>query len=844
MKKITKASKCVVGASIALSCISQAIAQDNETPKSKATNKPISMEEIVVSARRTEERLIDVPQTVNVVTGENIEKLRITNLADISQVVSGISIQNSSSGSGPQGSSSSVRGVPTFLLSGANPIVQFYLNDAPTGRGPGAMSSMFDVGQIEVLKGPQGTLRGRSAPTGAITVTTKQPDFNEAGGYINASATDRNSTNIQGAIGVPLIQDVLAVRLAGVTDDTDGNGVESVHNGKAPSSDNDTFRITLNFQPTDNLFTSLMYQKSDTDQLSYPHLEGLGNGVNGPSIDAEDRLGITDQPNTSSNIDELYIARLDWSVSDDNTISYVGSYRDSKTSHVTANDDANVIAGADYTQNVQQDAEEWTHEIRFSSDDLFDGKVDYAVGAFASREEGKPFVTGNARFLSGAFGSPFSSPVPSTPNSRYTLPTLISIDFYTEEVSFFANANIELTDNTELSIGGRYITFERSDDFSLDLGSAYFSLGAPCSVLPPSITGVEDSPVYPGACDIPVDGFTIQQLDHEQKEDPFIYNLSLSHDFSEDLMGYISVGTAFRTASTTIGIQTAPCCDPPSTVSIDPITDLIFQEPEDSITYEIGFKSSLFEDRLKFSVAAFYQEFDNFYYLTQPTRYLSITDPSNPAAATVSSFEFTTTADADVKGFELEAAYLITQNWSASANFTWSRAELKGGDVPCNDGNFDGVPDTIVPSAQDFFDAGVAVARCSSEESISRSPLWNLTMQSEYNFMITQGMEGFVRGNYVYYPDNKNASEGIVIDSYGLLNLFAGLRSSDSNWEVFAFVKNVTNESQLLSKNPLEVTSAANPEEFFPTSSSGYYDVSYTPRREVGINVRYAFGSH
>src|SRR5690554_6611016 len=99
----------------------------------------IAIEEIIVTARRRGETLQEVPSTVNAVSSETIQRLRINNAADLAQIVPGITIEGSSSGSsGAFGSSSGIRGVPTFLVSNATPVVQFYLNDAPTGRGPGA----------------------------------------------------------------------------------------------------------------------------------------------------------------------------------------------------------------------------------------------------------------------------------------------------------------------------------------------------------------------------------------------------------------------------------------------------------------------------------------------------------------------------------------------------------------------------------------------------------------------------------------------------------------------------------------------------------------------------------
>lgn len=193
--QISRKAMCLASASLALMSSASFAMDAAEQPADAVDSAASEADDIIVTARRREETLQDVPQTINAVSADTIAKLRINNAADIAQIVPGISIEGGSSGSGGFGSSSSVRGVPTFLLSNASPVVQFYLNDAPTGRGPEAAQSLFDIGQIEVLKGPQGTLRGRSTPTGAITITTRRPDLNEVGGYVNLSGTTRGGIN-------------------------------------------------------------------------------------------------------------------------------------------------------------------------------------------------------------------------------------------------------------------------------------------------------------------------------------------------------------------------------------------------------------------------------------------------------------------------------------------------------------------------------------------------------------------------------------------------------------------------------------------------------------------------
>lgn len=810
------------------------------------------LEEIVVTARRRSETLQDIPQTVNAVSGESIQKLRINSAADIQQIVPGISIEGSSSGSGGFGSSSSVRGVPTFLNSNATPVVQFYLNDAPTGRGPEVTTSLFDIGQIEVLKGPQGTLRGRSAPSGAITVTTRRPDLEEMGGYANVSGTQRENINAQAAIGLPIVEGILGIRLAGVLDHSDAGDIKSVNSPLDSYSRSEAARGTLTFQPNSDFEATVMFQRLTVDSRTFGQVAGSGNGINGPVIAADDRHAITDQPNKRDGSTNFLVGQAQWRFAGQ-ALSYVGSYRDSASVSRAPQDSANVISGVEWFQVARTPGRERSHELRLSSEERIAGMFDYTLGAFYDRETSAPTVEGVASFLSGAFGRPGLPPNRGEPNARYTLGNFIDIDPLAEEQSFFGSLTAHLGESTEVSAGGRFIEYTRDEKFSIATGSAFNAITNPlipsptfCSFLPGVPAGTAASPVYtglPAVCDIPIAPRTIQSLSNKTKDTPFVYNVSISHNFTPEFMVYANTGTASRTAGPSIGILgVTSCCSSPSTANLGSINDLIFHEPEKSTSYEIGFKSTFFEQRARLNVALFQQKYRNFFYLSQSTRYLSVSDPTNPAGGSVSAFEFTTNADAEVKGVDIEVGFQPTPHWNINGGFSWSDAKLDGAQVPCNDGNFDGNPDTIVPTVQGFINAGTLIAKCASNRSISRTPKWNLTLQSEYAAQVSAKLDAFVRGNFVYYPDNPNASEGFVVSEYGLLNMYVGIRSANEDWEVALFAQNVGNTSQILSKNAVAVTSGGGASNFFP-GVSGYNTIGFTREREIGLSVRYAFGS-
>lgn len=815
---------------------------------------------IIVTARRRDESLQDVPQTVNAVSSETIQRLRINEAADIARVVPGLIIEGGSSGSGNFGSSSGMRGVPTFLNSNATPIVQFYLNDAPTGRGPEVTQALFDIGQIEVLKGPQGTLRGRSAPTGAITITTTRPDLNEVGGYANVSLTSRGNVTGQAAIGIPIISDVLALRVAGAVNHNEGNGVGSANSTEDPYSKSEALRATLRFEPTPNLSASIMYQRLWNTRNSFQHLVGPGNGANGPVLVASDRLGITDRPNHTDNTVDFFVGQAEWSFAGQ-VLNYVGSWRRSDGTNSSPLDVANVLPGIEYFQDTVTPARETSHELRLSSKERIFGLFDYTVGAFYDRETSTPTVDRVAAFLTGAFGRP-GAPVVQQPLERYTLGSFIAINPEAIEKSAFANVTAHIGERTELSVGARYVDFSRHDRFTLDLLGGFNALNnptpipafnlpfLPCSALGglnPQLAGAIASPVYttpPSVCELPISGARLQNVDRRDEFSPVLYNVALSHKFSSDFMVYGNVGTAFRSAGPAIGLTSVlTCCRAAGGPDLGSIEDLVFHGEEKSTSYEVGFKATFFDRRARLNVALFRQDFSNYFFLSQSTRYLSVTNPASPQTSSVSDAEFTADAEARVTGIDLEAGFQITSGWSTNLGFSWAKAELSDALIPCNDGNFDGVVDNIVPTAQNFIAAGVLVARCRSSDSISRSPNWNLTVQSEYEAPVSSSIDGFLRGDLTYFPENKNSSQSVVIGDYGLLNLFAGIRSPDSAWEVSLFANNILNTQQVLSTNPVAPVSSGNVASAFGAPASGYRQISYTPQREFGLQLRYSFGA-
>jgi iron complex outermembrane receptor protein len=273
---------------------------------------------------------------------------------------------------------------------------------------------------------------------------------------------------------------------------------------------------------------------------------------------------------------------------------------------------------------------------------------------------------------------------------------------------------------------------------------------------------------------------------------------------------------------------------------------------EDSIAYEAGFKSYLFDRRGYFELAVFQQEFDGFI-----VRGISV--PYRRNNNTIANGVFTYNADAVVTGFDALFSYDITADWDAGLSVSYADGEYDNARIPCRDSNFDGSPDANpLPGTTAANTLGTAAAwdaaggpggpaLCVSNGAATRAPVWNGTLRTQYEFPLFEGATGFVRGLYTYYPENKNADEdqNFVVDAYGVLNLYAGVRSDDRSWEVSVFARNALDDDTLRSYSDDLVSDGFNQPvgnvPYFPQTVQ-YRNFSRVSERELGVTLRYNFG--
>jgi iron complex outermembrane receptor protein len=802
-----------------------------------AGNDEATLGEVVVTARRRSESLQEVPITVNAVTADTLQKLNLKQFSDIASVVPGLNLNTDPMAAN---NSASMRGVTFAVATGAEPTVALYMNDVPV-QASFLFHSLYDVGQVEVLKGPQGTTRGISAPSGAITFTMRKPDLSDYGGYGDATVTDQGSRNFQGAINIPIIKDVLAIRAAGVVDHNRVDGVTSINSSLKPRALTTSERFSVSYEPSDIFNANVTYQHLDQDTTHFQQVSGPGHdGFSigsvaypaSPAISPTDRLSVAQFPDQTKMRTDLVVGQIDSRIFGQH-LSYVGSYMNQKTkSRQTGSsllDLGNELPGVELKNSGPAFYKATTQEIRLASDPAPDRVFDYTLGAFYRWVETGGTFTSTGPLTAGAFGPYGATPVLADFDPRYVIRAATDYPGTLQETSLFGSATIHLDPNTELTGGVRHIWSINATNISINTLDAPINLGLPfpCSALQlgPQLPG------FPaGSCSIP--GQHIGTTNTRASETPTIYNISLSHHFTRDLLVYATTGTAFRPPTTTIGLQGAL-----ATTTDPTLASLIVHPSEHSRSYEVGFKSTWLDGRARLNAAIYRQKYSDLPIFVSNIPYFD-TSSGQPSA-----FNFTASVDALVQGFDIDTAFQITHDWSVSLQGSYADGKIKGSLVPCSN------PATPLSATH-------LVSLCPGGSS-STLPLWNASLQTEYTHPVTDNMDGFVRGLLTYYPENKRIEpgSGFAADKYSLMNLYLGVRAQDGSWEASIFARNIFDNKTATDVSPIEESLSNQLSLFYGPNNlfqnpalnlihpTGYFSTAMTPPREVGVSFHYALGS-
>lgn len=353
---------------------------------------PISaqqLEEVVVTATKRSESVLDVPISMTAMTGNEIRQVNLNDVKDLIAFTPGISGNSKDSFL----DFVSVRGIRTIDFgNGGDPSISLYKNGLYQGRNGAAVSGLFDVERSEVLRGPQGFLFGRNSISGAINVITAKASVESTEGYIEADVGERGVFVLEGAVNLP-ISDNFAVRIAGLHTEEDGY-VENLGGGPdLIAHDNDSLRISARWE-SDKFTADLILEYDDRNQTGTIYrATGAGDAFlinqtrinddeviplpsNGRNVNNDRSLEPIDQGEIFA-ISLLLDYDLGWA-----TLSSLTGYKDHTYLYTEDTDGVPTIT---FNYGQDQEGDYLEQELRLTSSS--EGPLDWYAGASLYRED-------------------------------------------------------------------------------------------------------------------------------------------------------------------------------------------------------------------------------------------------------------------------------------------------------------------------------------------------------------------------------------------------------------------------------------------------------------------------
>ncbi|MDP3802151.1 TonB-dependent receptor [Brevundimonas sp.] len=515
-----------------------------------------ALDDVVVSARRRDELLKDVPISVSAIGEERLEQTGASDITALQQQTPNATVQVA------RGSNSTlisfIRGVgQQDPLWGFEPGVGLYVDDVYVARPQGAVLDIYDVQRIEVLRGPQGSLYGRNTVGGAIKYVTNRlsndPELTLRGAY-----GSYNQIDLMASGSVPLA-DNFRVGGAIASYQRDGYGTNINTGAEHYNKDVLAGRLSAEWEPADNLSVRLAYDRvQDDSNPRHGHREVAGATPAGavlPSV-YDTNAGIGDD---NSVMNQGASATIQLDVNDHWTFKSITAWREG---------DTDTVIDFDNTPSPTLDIpayyadDQLTQEFQF----LFDyDRVQGVMGVF--------YLDGHAE---GAFDTILGG-------AGFVIGTAGQVD--TESWAGFADVNIDLTDRLHLSLGARYTQDEKEG-----------------TVFRANYAGATRSPLLGGTPRAP----TLMRTNYTNAKDfsQFTPRVALSYDLSDDVTTYVSFSQGFKSGGFDMrgdAILT------PDTVN--------GYEPETVDSWEAGLKGSL--DRLSFALSIFHNKYEDQQVTTQ-----------------------------------------------------------------------------------------------------------------------------------------------------------------------------------------------------------------------------------
>jgi iron complex outermembrane receptor protein len=412
----------------------------------------LTIEEIIVTARKREESLRDIPVSVSAFTAEDLEDQTISDLTDLGNKVPNV-VMSAVSSAGSVAPAFVVRGISSQSGGpGFPPGIGVYQDGVFLGRDRAFNMVLNDIEAVEILRGPQGTLYGKNTVAGAINIRTRKPT-NEF--EFNADATYGTDElfQVRGSVNIPIIEDRLMMRISGFSKDQDGFIRNTFTGDDHGEVDAQGGRVRLLIQPTDNLEIDLqadVFEQEDDYVLETQATILLPippyNTLETPNPnDRRVALNTTDYAERDL---QGYSGRISYEFNGYDLTS-ITAYREYDSDF---RDDSDGVVLDEFDVGREENFEHFTQEFRLTSP--ADDRFNWIVGLYYEEEELESFreIRLGPQFPTFILGLP-----PTPGEERGSTDAFID----SESWAIFGSVTLNITDTLELTTGLRYTDEEK-----------------------------------------------------------------------------------------------------------------------------------------------------------------------------------------------------------------------------------------------------------------------------------------------------------------------------------------------------------------------------------------------
>lgn len=701
------------------------------------------LEEIVVTAQHRAENIQDIPVTVTAIGRDQLEKSDIFDPTSLALRVPGMTYGEFSPGQ----ALISLRGIISADDgAGLDNSVALFLDGVYIGRGASINFDMFDLERIEVLRGPQGTLFGRNAIGGALSVVTKKPSLEETELRVGATAGNYDAWRYQALVSGPL-SDAVSGKISVAHREHSGYVDNLVLGIDQQDEDQTSARAQLRWE-TDRMDWIVSADWMDDDRgdmgrtplVDAAPLQAIldANGRTGPRQNAASRDGFSKREAKGISL----TGDIDF---ESGTLTTITAFRNAETDWEMLSVGAPLgglgLPFDEVIDDIVEDIDTLSQELRWTSS--LDGAFQYTGGLYFLREETERteiFRISRA----GTYGDA---------NNPFRLTDIGPQDIIGNEYSFtgnetnsfavYAQGTYDFSDRWSVTVGARYTRDEKD----------YVAESVNCDLVfnnDPSIIGTRwenwgPCDGQPGSLNVIAEAFRVEPSDSWTDFSP---KVAAQFRPTDSLMFFGAIAKGFKSGGFA-GSQGVEA------VASDPV------DQETAINYELGFKGDFVDSTLRLNMTAFYTDYEDL----QIVRFGPV--PSSPFG----TFITTNVGSADITGLEAEFTWYPTESLMFAGNVAFLDTDTAD----------------LIINGMDL-----------SGSKLRQAP------ETSYNLLATYNQETSV-GEINYQLEFSHVDEQImdyvqpltVIEEHSLLDARIGWTSTDSQWEIAIWGKNLTEEDYM-----------------------------------------------